>query len=137
MYDEEINDILNSIKPGQFKPLNIVKDIRENVVESIFSKFMNYEINKQNLEDSLNILEHYEYIENNDDIKIGDKLRYFNTSMFYDLRLTHIVSIIDINDRFIIRNGQYINNIKKNKHFFKFIPKDDLVKMKLLELIDE
>jgi len=137
MYEEEINDILNSIKPNEFKPLNIVKDIRENVVESIFSKFMNYEINKQNLEDSLNILENYEYIEDNDDIKIGDKLRYFNTSMFYDLKLTKMVYVININDRFIIRNGQYINNIQKNKHFFKYIPKDDLVKMKLLELINE
>jgi len=136
-YEEEINNILASIKPNEYKPLNIIKERTEYIINHIFSNFMKYENNKENLKEALEILDEYEYIEDNNTIEKGYSVRYFNIKAFYDLKLTNNVKILNITNVFTIGNGMYINTIKKNNYFFKKINKDTLVKMKLMELIQD
>tara|TARA_B110001469_G_C9628269_1_gene313860 strand:- start:29 stop:445 length:417 start_codon:yes stop_codon:yes gene_type:complete len=136
-YEDEINNILSSIKPHEYKPLNLIKERRDYIINHIFSNFMKYENNEINLKEALEILEEYEYIEDNNTIEKGDNVRYFNMTAFYDLKLTNNVKILNITDLFIVGNGMYINTIKQNNHFFKKIHKDTLVKMKLMELIQD
>jgi len=139
-YENEINEILLSIKPNEYEPLNIIKERRDSIVLSLFQKFIKYQNNETNLKESLEILEEYEYIEDITELKKGDTIRYFNIKAFYDLKLCNNVTIIDTSknsEKFVVRNGMYINTIKKNNYFFKKIPKNTLVKMKLMELIQD
>tara|TARA_B110000285_G_C14853769_1_gene481197 strand:- start:100 stop:519 length:420 start_codon:yes stop_codon:yes gene_type:complete len=135
-YDLEIQNILDSIDEDEIKPLNVVNTIRNNVLNDIYNKFSHYSNNKVNRKETIDELESYEYIENNDDLKYGDKIRYLNKKYFTDLKISPQVSFISKHDNIInIRNILFYSSVKSNVYIFKYIPQYKLVKMKLLELL--
>ena len=137
-YDLEIQNILNSIEVDELKPLNVVNNIRDNVVNAIYDKFSHYPDNKTNSKDTLELIETYEYVENNDNLKCGDKIRYLSTKYFTDLKLSPCVNFISKHDNIInIRNTVFHSSIQSNVYIFKNIPQSKLVKMKLLELLED
>lgn len=136
-YDLQIQQILDSIEVDELKPLNIVNSIRDNVVNAIYDKFSHYPDNKTNRKETLELLETYEYVENNDNLKYGDKIRYLSTKYFTDLKLSPSVNFISKHDNIInIRNTVFHSTIKSNVYIFKNIHQSKLVKMKLLELLE-
>ena len=137
-YENEINKILESIDKSDIQPLNLISDKRNNKINIFYNKFLNYHINYNNLKESLKILENYEYIESINNIKKGDKFRFLSKKFFYDLKVSPLVTLIQYKNGFITyRNGLFINSVRDNVCLFKYIPDELLVKMKLMELIND
>lgn len=137
-YENEINKILNSIDEAVIQPLNLICYERNKIINDFYTKFINYTSNKDNLKDSLRLLEDYEYINSIDDLKKGDKFRFLSKKFFYDLKVSPLVSLIQYKNGLITyRNGLFINSVRDNVCLFKYITDELLVKMKLIELIND
>jgi hypothetical protein len=134
--EEEIQNILNNITETEYKSFKENEEIRESIIDKIFSDFMNYEINIENKEKAKDMLKEYEFIEM-EDIKSGDYLKYFNLKAFYNLRLIDsgvVLNVYDTGNILVRKQGRY-NSLKPNL-FFKKINKETLVKMKLLDIVN-
>ena len=137
-YESEINKILESITHEEFVPLNVIKETRDYIINTFYEKFMNYSKNIDNLKESLDILDNYEYIEDISTLKTKDKIRYLSKKYFYDIKVSPCVSFICNNNNYInLANGVYHTTVKNNVLIFKYIPDSTLVKMKLMELIQD
>ena len=137
-YEEEINKILESITHEEFVPLNIIKETREYVINKFYEKFMKYDKNKENIKESQEILDNYEYVEDISCLKPKDKIRYLSKKHFYDIKVSpHVTYICNKNNYITIANGVYYSTVKDNVLFFKYIPDNTLVKMRLIELIQD
>jgi len=137
-YENEINKILQSIDNEIIQPLNIICQERNKKVDIFYSKFLNYNVNKSNIKECKELLENYEYIESILDLKKGDKFRFLSKKFFYDLKISPLVTLIQYKNGLITyRNGLFINSVRDNVCFFKHIPDELLVKMKLMELIND
>lgn len=137
-YESEINKILESITYEEFVPLNIIKENREYVINKFYEKFMKYEQNIDNLKESQDILDNYEYIEDISNLKQGDKIRYLSKKHFYDIKISPGVKYVcNTNNYITVANGVYYSTIKDTVLIFKYIPDSVLVKMRLIELIQD
>ena len=137
-YENEINKILESIDDEVIEPLNLIYEERIKIINAFYYKFLNYPCNKDNLKESFKILENYEYITSIDYLKKGDKFRFLSKKFFYDLKVSPLVSLIQYKDGLITyRNGLFINSVRDDVCLFKYIPDELLVKMKLMELIND
>ena len=137
-YENEINKILESIDDQVITPLNLVSNKRNKIIKEIYNKFLNYDVNKNNLKECLETLENYEYIESMHDLKKGDKFRFLSNKFFYDLKVSPLVTLIQYKDGLITyRNGLFINSVRDNICLFKYITDELLVKMNLMELIND
>jgi hypothetical protein len=137
-YENQINKILESIDDHVIQPLNLVSNKRTKIINIFYSKFLNYNVNKSNIKECKELLENYEYIESILDLKKGDKFRFLSKKFFYDLKVSPLVTLIQYKNGLITyRNGLFINSVRDNVCFFKHIPDELLVKMKLMELINE
>ena len=137
-YENEINKILNSIDNTIIQPLNIICDKRNKIINKFYSKFLNYNVNNNNLKESLKILENYEYIESIINFKKGDKFRFLSKKFFYDLKVSPLVSLIQYKNGIVTYgNGLFINSVRDDVYLFKYISDELLVKMKLMELIND
>tara|TARA_B100001142_G_C13957064_1_gene509540 strand:- start:181 stop:600 length:420 start_codon:yes stop_codon:yes gene_type:complete len=137
-YEEEINKILESITHEEYVPLNVIKETREYVINKFYDKFMKYDKNIENLKYSLDILDNYEYVEDISSLKPKDKIRYLSKKHFYDIKVSpHVTYVCNKNNYITLANGVYYSTVKDNVLFFKYIPDSTLVKMKLMELIQD
>ena len=137
-YETEINKILESIDDQVIQPLNLVSDKRNKIINTFYNKFLNYNVNKNNLKESLKILEKYEYISSIINFKKGDKFRFLSKKCFYDIKVSPLVSLIQYKNGIITyRNGLFINSVRDDVCLFKYITDELLVKMKLMELIND
>jgi hypothetical protein len=134
--DNEIQNILNDITPTEYKSLKEIEDIRNMVINKIYDEFTNYEINKSNKEEAIEQLKSYECVEI-DELKKGNYIKYFNMKIFYNLKLITGGSVIEVfdNGNVFVRKGNKFNTLKPN-FFFRKINDDLLVKMKLLDIIN-
>jgi hypothetical protein len=134
--DNEIQNILNDITPTEYKSLKEIEDIRIMVINKIYNEFMHYEINKSNKEEAIEQLKSYECVEI-DELKKGNYIKYFNMKIFYNLKLITGGSVIEVfdNGNVFVRKGSKFNTLKPN-FFFRKINDDSLVKMKLLDIIN-
>ena len=134
--DNEIQNILNDITPTEYKSLKEIEDIRNMVINKIYDEFTNYEINKSNKEEAIEQLKSYECVEI-DELKKGNYIKYFNMKIFYNLKLITGGSVIEVfdNGNVFVRKGNKFNTLKPN-FFFRKINDDSLVKMKLLDIIN-
>ena len=134
--EDEIKNILSNITETDYKSFKENDDKREIIIDKIFSDFMNYEININNKKIAKELLKDYEFVEM-EDIKTGYYLKYFNLKAFYNLKLIDAGVVLNIYDNgymLVNKNGRY-NSLKPN-FFFKKINKDTLVKMKLLDIVN-
>ena len=135
--ENEIQKILDNITPTEYKSLKEIEDIRSMVVERIYSEFMNYEINKTNKEEAKQQLKGYECVEI-DELKKGNYIKYFDMKIFYNLKLITGGTVVEVfdNGSVFVRKGNKFNTLRPN-FFFRKVKEDALVKMKLLDIIND
>ena len=135
LIEQTIDDILNSIKPTQYKALKDIVKRRNIVLEALFEKFKHYEYNIQ-IKDSLcEELEQYEYI-SVEELQPEMSIKYIDLYNFFKLSLRKTYKIFEIKKKKIkLRNRLYDININK-KIFFRKLSNETLVKMKLMEYMD-
>tara|TARA_B100000282_G_scaffold237674_1_gene180225 strand:+ start:137 stop:586 length:450 start_codon:yes stop_codon:yes gene_type:complete len=134
--ENEIQKILDDITPTQYKSLKEIEDIKHMVIERIYSEFMHYDINKANKEEAKQQLEGYECVEI-DELKKGNYIKYFDMKIFYNLKLITGGTVVEVfdNGSVFVRKGNRFNTLKPN-FFFRKVSEDALVKMKLLDIIN-
>ena len=138
--EDEIAKILDSIDHDneELIPLNIIVYYRNQVINEYYNKYLKFEANIQNLKDTLEILEHCQFIENVECLKPGDRFRYLSKRYFNDIKVSKLLSFINFkNDIINFRSGIFANSVKNNVLLFKYIPEDKLVKMKLIEFMED
>lgn len=134
--ENEIQNILNNITPTEYKSLKEIEEIRVMVVDKIYNDFTNYEINKNNKKEALEQLTSYECVDI-EELKKGNYIKYFDMKIFYNLKLITGGTVIEVfdNGNVFVRKGNKFNTLKPN-FFFRKISEDSLVKMKLLDIIN-
>ena len=134
--EDEIQKILNNVTETEYKSFKEIEELREMLIEKIFSEFMRYEINKENKEIVKHQLRDHEVV-TMEEIKNGDYLKYLNLRAFYNIKLVDagvVLKICDNGNVFVKKQGRF--NTIKPTFFFKKINKDTLVKMKLLDIVN-
>ena len=139
--ENEIQNILENITTSEYKSFKEIEEFRNTIIDKIYADFMKYDININNKVESKKQLEGHECIEIHE-LKKKDYIKYFNLRIFYNLKLSTCGTIIDIFDKNIfVRNGIKLNSIKINKnkpnYFFRKISDETLVKMKLLDILND
>ena len=106
------------------------------VLDKIYNDFTNYEINKNNKKEALEQLTSYECVDI-EELKKGNYIKYFDMKIFYNLKLITGGTVIEVfdNGNVFVRKGNKFNTLKPN-FFFRKISEDSLVKMKLLDIIN-
>ena len=138
-FEEEINKILDSIEYSSYGSYQELENQRNRAIDKVFERFMNYDKNVKNKEEALEELENYQYLYI-DDLKPGDFVRYFNSKIFYNMKLC--LGGVVINNNYENKGLVLIKSpikkyiVVKSKIFFKKIKKDDLVKMRLMDMIN-
>jgi hypothetical protein len=137
-YDDEIDKILHSIKQNNnIKPLNMVISERAYAINEAFQNYMHYETNIKNKETITEELEDYQYVQYIE-LQVGDIIKELLVEpYFFNIRLSKENKVSDIKNGIICLRNECIRKKKKRNYFFKKISKDEMVKMKLMELIYE
>ena len=87
--EDEINNIINNIDYSNYDNYGSLADIEElktMAINKVFDNFIYYKKNTENKERAFSELEDYAFVDIND-LKKGDYIRYFNLTVFYDIRL--------------------------------------------------
>lgn len=138
-FEEEINKILDSIEYSSYGSYQELETQRNLAIDKVFERFMHYDKNIENKEDAIEELENYQYLYI-DDLKPGDFVRYFNSKIFYNLKLCLGGVVINTNYEnkglVLIKSPVKKYLVVKSKIFFKKIKKDDLVKMRLMDMVN-
>ena len=138
-FEEEINKILDSIEYSSYGSYQELETQRNLAIDKVFERFMHYDKNIENKEDAIEELENYQYLYI-DDLKPGDFVRYFNSKIFYNLKLCLGGVVINTNYEnkglVLIKSPIKKYLVVKSKIFFKKIKKDDLVKMRLMDMVN-
>lgn len=139
-YDEkEIDKILNSqeFNCQDLRPLNVIIDERVEAIENAFKRFMRYESNIKNKPSIHEELEEYE-LASHDSLKIGDNIRCLLVKpFFFNIRLSNIIKIKEIKDSIIVMPSGFTRKINPDVLYFRKLNKKDIVRMKLMEIINE
>ena len=139
-FEDEINKILDTSEHSSYGSYNTIEEQRTEAINKIFERFMHYDKNIKNKEDAMEELEDYQYLYI-DDAQPGDFVRYFNTKIFYDLKLCLGGTIINKNyeNKGLVLIKSPVNKyiVSRAKMFFKRIKKDDLVKMRLMDMVND
>lgn len=135
--ENEIQKILDNITPTEYKSFKEIEEIKVMVVDKIYSDFMRYEKNAENKKVSIEQLEGYECVEVNE-LKKGNYIKFFDLRIFYNLKLVTGGTVVDIfdNGNVFVRKGQKFNTVKPT-FFFRKLSQDSLVKMKLLDIVND
>jgi hypothetical protein len=137
LIEQEIQNILNNITETEYKSFDETNELKNMIIDKVYSDFMNYEINYENKETSKKLLSDYEFVDF-DEINTGDYLKYFNIRAFYNLKLVDAgVVLRKYDDGKILFKKQFRFNKIKPNFFFRKINKDTLVKMKLLDIVNK
>ena len=138
-YENQINDILNQIDYSVIQPLNIVNRNRNNAINTIYKRFLRYDANIENLKEALVTLEGFEFIDDIHKLNKNDKIIFISKRNFVDMVPSNLLSVSDIEeDKIVVYSGLYLKNVKvKSSFFFRKIKDDDLVKMKLVEIVNQ
>lgn len=135
--EDEIQQILENITPTEYKSLNEIEELKEMVIDKIYSEFKHYPINEENKKEAKEQLKSYELVEI-EDIKKGNYIKYFDLKIFYNLKLITGGTVLEVfqDGNILVRKGNKFNTLKPN-FFFRKLSEDALVKMKLLEIVGE
>ena len=138
-FEEEINKILDSIEYSSYGSYQELESQRNLAIDKVFERFMHYDKNIENKEEALEELENYQYLYI-DDLNPGDFVRYFNSKIFYNMKLC--LGGIVVNNNYenkglvLIKSPTKKYLVVKSKIFFKKLKKDDLVKMRLMDMVN-
>jgi len=139
--DDEILQILDSIKLKDIKTMKEIEVKNNEVVDIVYENFMKYRNNKRNKEETKNKLKDkgYEYIDNIEDLENFDPISLLNLNEFFDLKLSFSGYFISRKENKILLktyNKSYWH-IDINKHIlFRKIRAKNKVKMLLIDTIN-
>ena len=128
--------VLQEKTENKIKTFQELKDEKNDILKNLFSKYLYYEINKENFKEIIDKLEDYIYVNLEDtQLNEGDYIRYINPKFFYDLKLGlgGFVTKIDNNIIQIVNNDKILNIDNEKLLVFKKLNNEDIIKLTILE----
>ena len=122
---DRISDKLSSRKE--------ILELNDSILFKIYSDYMNYPKNKENLIKSRERLKDYYYSNNN--ISKGEYVTYINPKYFYDLRIHKGGFVREINKKIVkLVNGNILWNINLDKvQLFTKLSKEQKIKLIIID----
>jgi hypothetical protein len=135
LIEKEIDNILDNINYTEYLTLTEIESKNEEIIDHTLNRFSHYDTNMGKRDMFLKELKGYQYI-NADKIKKGNIIKYLDLRIFYDIAMLNGYVAAATKKAIIIFDNIYTRRLKKNHNvFFKKITNEDLVKIKLIELI--
>ena len=135
--EDKITQIIEHSKTQYIPSLKEIEIDRNSHIEKIFYKYLNYNQNNVNKENSYKLLENYHPI-NYQDINLGDFIKYFNDKYFYDVSIKGGGFVVKKNNKeILIKTKLSFVTIKSYKSFFRKLTSEELAKIKVLELLND
>ena len=132
---EKIENIIKDISKTEIRTLTQIKELNEEAVDDIYADFINYPRNEETKLDSLEELKEYQLI-NYSDLYKGDKVAYFKTRDFWNIKLIK-GTVIGQN-----KAGNYSVKLKGNKtvyvlpkYIFRKLTDEEKFKIQLIEAV--
>lgn len=121
-----------------FSKKEIQEEIKISVVD-VYRDFIDFEVNKTNIYETLEKLEDYKYIKNIKELDKGDYIRFLNTKHFYDIKLNlgGFIENIEKNLISIVNKNKYYKIKFKNNTIFKKFTEEDLVKLEIIDILEK
>lgn len=121
-----------------FSKKEIQEEIKISVVD-VYRDFIEFEVNKTNIYETLEKLEDYKYIKSIKELDKGDYIRFLNTKHFYDIKLNlgGFIENIEKNLISIVNKNKYYKIKFKNNTIFKKFTEEDLVKLEIIDILEK
>lgn len=135
--EDKINQILEKSESQYIPSFKEIKDNTINQIDKIFFDYLNYKQNHINKENAIKLLENYHPISYKD-ISLGDFIKYFNNTYFYDVSIKGGGFVVKKNKKQILIKTQIsFVTIKSNSFFFRKLTSEELAKIKVLDLLND
>ena len=135
--EEFVAGILKDRVENKLSSSKEIHQLNDRILVDIYSNYMNYEQNKENLVLAREKLKEY-YYSNNNFIK-GEYVTYINPKYFYDLRIHKGGFITSIEDNMLrLVNGRSVWGVDMKKiRIFTKLNKDQKLKLIIIDTFEE
>jgi hypothetical protein len=135
--DEFVNNILNDRVENKLSSSKEILELNDKLLVDIYSNYMSYDKNKENLIKSRTRLNDYYFSNNN--FNKGEFITYINSKYFYDLRIHKGGFIREIDgDILKLVNGSNIWSINMNNVLiFTKLNKEQKLKLIIINTFEE
>tara|TARA_B100000963_G_C22270498_1_gene512551 strand:- start:9 stop:425 length:417 start_codon:yes stop_codon:yes gene_type:complete len=135
--EEFVASILKDRVQNKLSSTKEIHELNDKILVDIYSNYMNYDRNKENLISAREKLKEYYYSNNN--FSKGEYVTYINPKYFYDLRLHKGGFITDIEgDMVRLVNGRSVWGVDMKKiRIFTKLNKDQKLKLIIIDTFEE
>ena len=135
--EEFVASILKDRVQNKLSSTKEIYELNDKILVDIYSNYMNYDRNKENLISAREKLKEYYYSNNN--FSKGEYVTYINPKYFYDLRLHKGGFITDIEgDMVRLVNGRSVWGVDMKKiRIFTKLNKDQKLKLIIIDTFEE
>ena len=135
--EEFVASILKDRVDNKLSSTKEIHELNDKILVDIYSTYMNYDRNKENLISAREKLKEYYYSNNN--FSKGEYVTYINPKYFYDLRLHKGGFITDIEgDMVRLVNGRSVWGVDMKKiRIFTKLNKDQKLKLIIIDTFEE
>ena len=135
--EEFVASILKDRVQNKLSSSKEIHELNDKILVDIYSNYMNYEKNKENLVSAREKLKEY-YFSNNNFSK-GEYITYINPKYFYDLRLHKGGFITAIEDNMLrLVNGRSVWGVDMKKiRIFTKLNKEQKLKLIIIDTFEE
>lgn len=136
--EKEIDEILESIQPNEVRTF---EEIESNLQIGLDRSYENYLCFEKNLKNKILMrekLKNYEYIEKHQ-VKPSDYVKFVDKRFFFDMVLSNGL-VLKVNDEnILIKTYSKFKPLRSitNKHLFRKLTNNELLKITLIETINE
>ena len=135
--EEFVESILKDRVENKLSSSKEIHELNDRILVDIYSNYMNYEKNKENLVSAREKLKEYYYSNNN--FSKGEYVTYINPKYFYDLRI-HKGGFVTSIEGNILRlvNGRSVWGVDMKKiRIFTKLNKDQKLKLIIIDTFEE
>ena len=125
--EKEIENIVNNIHHKEILSFNEIENIRNIVVDKAYEEFMIYPDNEQNIFESKNELEEYEFVSDPNDLQPGDEIKMPDFKHFFNMKLLDLgFTRLNPDGTIHIRQGTAYKDIPCEYVFIKLTEEDKI-----------
>lgn len=131
--EKEIENIVNNIHHKEIIPLEEIEKIRNIVIDKAYEPFMVYPDNHENIHESKNELEEYEFVSDPNDLQPGDEIKMPDFKHFFNMKLMDCgFTRVNPDGTIHIRVGTAYKDIPC-EFIFRKLTEEDRIKISLVQ----
>ena len=142
VFEKQLSKMIGKIEMRDIRTYEIIRNDKNVLLDKIYGPYMCYANNVENRRDADEKLEHYEYVESPDLLIKRDSVMMLDADQFFDIKCYYQGTFFRYNEpRKILGLRIRDRNIQKdyspNNFWFRKLNKKDILKIMLVESIDQ